>query len=214
MSFISRSFLAVPVTVAFFVACSSSTTTPGTEDAGADASTTTDSAVADTSTPERDAATADATPDAAPPSCKNNGFTSVVNDGFVRGSGEVGIVGQSNAGAPVDTLEISLLPLTGNSVAAEKRTLTAADGSYDTCKTCLLIRTKCDDALSNCAKTFIATAGSLDILNAPAKGAKLEVKADVTMNEVTIDGKNVTTKVPNGETWCLTGQSFVVPSMQ
>lgn len=215
MSLISRSLVLLPGVVALFVACSSSTTTPDADAGTNDASTSADTSV--TPIPTNDAAPGQdaAKPDSSTPgNCKNNGFTSVATDGFVLANGDVGVSGQSTLASPVDTLELSILPLTGTSVVAEKRTLAAGDGSYATCKTCVLIRTKCDENLANCQKRFIATAGTLDILNAPAKNAKFQVKANVTMVEVTIANDNTTTPVPNGETWCLTNQEFTVDSMQ
>jgi hypothetical protein len=95
-----------------------------------------------------------------------------------------------------------------------KRTLTAKDASYADCSTCIVIRTKCDGNLSNCAKSFIATSGTLDLTTFSGKNQKLEALVDVTMVEVTIDDKLVTKPVPNGETWCLTGQKLTVDSVQ
>lgn len=197
-------------------ACSSTTT--GASDAGA-----ADAAVID---PVRDAAVAPppgdsgpidaAKPDtAAPGACDTTGFVSVADDGFVKSSdGTVGVVSQTTLASPVDAMELDLLPLTGNAVTVGKRALAAADASYDTCKTCVLIRTKCDDNLANCEKTFMAKTGSVDVTTFGGKGGRLEATLDVSLVEVTIDAQNKTAPVPGGKTWCLASHKVVVAKLQ
>ena len=213
MTYVSRSLL-LAAGLSLVAACSSSTT-PSSSDAGT--STPTDASVADTSVlPQADSGAGDAAkPDAAPPkTCTNNGFTSVATDGIAKGDGTVLVAAQTTLGTPVDTLELTLLPLSGSAVLPGKRTLSAKDASYADCSTCIVIRTKCDASLSNCAKSFIATSGTLDLTAFSGKKQKLEALVDVTMVEVTIDDKLVTKPVPNGETWCLTGQKLTVDSVQ
>jgi len=211
MTYVSRSLL-LAAGLSVVAACSSSS--PAT-----DAGTTppNDASVADTSVlPQTDSGGGDAAkPDSGPPpKCTNNGFTSVATDGIAKGDGTVLVAAQTTLGTPVDTLELTLLPLSGSTVLPGKRTLTAKDASYADCSTCIVIRTKCDGTLSNCAKSFIATSGTLDLTTFSGKNQKLEALVDVTMVEVTIDDKLVTTPVPNGETWCLTGQKLTVDSVQ
>lgn len=212
MSYLSRAFL-IGSGLALVAACSS-TSPVSSGDAGAE-----DAAVADSSTPlpgidagKPDATTTDSS--TPPKTCTNNGFTSVATDGIAKGDGTVLVAAQTTLGTPVDTLELTLLPLTGGAVTPGKRTLGAKDASYADCSTCIVIRTKCDANLSNCAKSFIATAGTLDLTAFSGKGQKLEATVDVTMVEVKIDDKLVTTPVANGETWCLTGQKLAVASVQ
>lgn len=203
---------------AFVALAACSSTTTGASDAGA-----ADAAVVD---PVRDAAVPPppgdsgpvdaAKPDAPPPAaCDTNGFVSVADDGFVKSSdGTVGVVSQTTLASPVDAMELDLLPLTGNAVVVGKRALTAADASYDTCKTCVLIRTKCDENLSNCQKTFMAKTGNVDVTTFGGKGGRLEATLDVSMVEVTIDGQNKTTPVAGGKTWCLAAHKVVVAKLQ
>lgn len=213
MTYVSRSLL-LAAGLSVVAACSSSTPSPAT-DAGT--TTPTDASVADSAVvPQTDSGAGDAAkPDSATPSkCTNNGFTSVATDGIAKIDGTVLVAAQTTLATPVDTLELTLLPLTGSTVMPGKRTLTAKDASYADCSTCIVIRTKCDGNLSNCAKSFIATSGTLDLTTFSGKNQKLEALVDVTMVEVTIDDKLVTTPVPNGETWCLTGQKLTVDSVQ
>lgn len=154
-------------------------------------------------------------PDAAPGACDTTGFVSVADDGFVKSSdGTVGIVSQTTLASPVDTLELDLLPLTGSAVTVGKRALSADDASYDTCKTCVLIRTKCDDGLANCAKTFMAKSGSVGVTTFGGKDGAFEATVDVAMVEVTIDNENKTTPVAGGKTWCLTAHKVSVAKLQ
>lgn len=205
------SFVVVSSLVACTVAACSSTTT--VTDTGTDSGTTgTDSGttVTDSSTPQGDSGT----DGSKPGSCTNTGLTVVATDGFVKSDGNVGVFQQNTLTAPVDTIEIDLLPLTGNAVTAGKRTLTTADASYADCKTCILIRTKCDDALGNCAKTFMAQSGTLDLTTFGGKGAALSATVDAVLAEVTIDKDLKTTVVPGGETWCLTAHKVDVTKLQ
>lgn len=196
-------------------ACSSSAT-PG----DGDASTAGDAATqSDTSTPtDKDASTppdsATPTDGATPGNCTNNGFVSVATDGIAKTDGSVLIAGQTTLATPVDTLEVVLLPPKGGQVAVGKRTLTAADTSYADCETCIVIRTKCDENLSNCAKAFMPTSGTVDITAFSGKTKPFEATVNANLVEVTIDDKNVTTPVAGGQTWCLSGLKVSVPSMQ
>ncbi|HQY60002.1 MAG: hypothetical protein IPF92_09160 [Myxococcales bacterium] len=201
------------------VAACSSTPTPAA-DAGVAATdaATIDAAASDaTPPPPPDGGPVDASkPDTAVPgACDTNGFVSVADDGFVKSSdGSVGVVSQTTLASPVDAMELVLVPLTGNAVTVGKRTLTAVDASYDTCKTCVLIRTKCDDNLSNCQKTFMAKTGSVDVTTFGGKGGRLEASLDVSLVEVTIDGQNKTSPVAGGKTWCLAAHKVVVAKLQ
>lgn len=181
----------------------------------ADAAVAPVDASADVAVAPIDAAAPDAKPDSGPPpACDTNGFVSVANDGFVKGDGTVGAVLQTTLGTPVDTLELDLLPLSGGAVTTGKRTLDAADASYATCKTCLLIRTKCDQNLSNCEKTYMATQGSVDVGVFGGKNGRLHATVSVTLAEVTIDAQLKTTPVPGGKSWCLTGYALTVDKLQ
>jgi hypothetical protein len=211
------SFVLVSTLFAGVVAACSSTTTVTDTDAGttaADSGTT----VTDSSSPQGDGATGtDATTGtdgSKPGNCTSTGLTVVASDGFVKSDGTVGVFQQNTLSAPVDTIEIDLLPLTGNAVTIGKRTLTTADASYADCKTCILIRTKCDDALANCAKTFMAQSGTLDLTTFGGKGSALKATVDAVLAEVTIDKDLKTTVVPGGETWCLTAHKVDVTKLQ
>lgn len=198
-----------------FAACSSSTTVTDTDAGVADSGTTPtpDASTGTDASTSTDSSTG--TDGSKPSNCTTSGLTVALSDGFVKSDGTVGVLQQNTKAAPVDTLEIDLLPLTGNAVTVGKRTLTAADASYADCKTCLLIRTKCDDGLANCAKTFMAQSGTFDLTTFGGKGGALKATADVVMAEVTIDDKTLkTTVVPNGETWCLTGHKVDLPMLQ
>ncbi|MFO0644543.1 MAG: hypothetical protein U0183_35315 [Polyangiaceae bacterium] len=209
------SFVSLALVVGASASACSSSATPG----DGDASTPTDASTqTDTSTPtDKDAsATPDSsTPDAATPgNCTNNGFVSVATDGIAKSDGSVLIAGQTTLATPVDTLEVVLLPPKGGQVAVGKRTLTAADASYADCETCIVIRTKCDENLSNCAKAFMPTSGTVDITAFSGKTKPFEATVNANLVEVTIDDKNVTKPVAGGQTWCLSGLKVSVPSMQ
>lgn len=209
------SFVSLALVVGASASACSSSSTPGDGDAStpSDASTQTD-----TSTPtDKDAsATPDSsTPDGATPgNCTNNGFVSVATDGIAKSDGSVLIAGQTTLATPVDTLEVVLLPPKGGQVAVGKRTLTAADASYADCETCIVIRTKCDENLSNCAKAFMPTSGTVDITAFSGKTKPFEATVNANLVEVTIDDKNVTKPVAGGQTWCLSGLRVSVASMQ
>lgn len=209
------SFVVVSSLVACAVAACSSTTVVTDTDGG---TTGTDSGTTgtDSSTPQGDSGTdaTTGTDGSKPGSCTSMGLTVVASDGFAKSDGSVGVFQQNTLSAPVDTIEIDLLPLTGNAVTTGKRTLTTADASYADCKTCILIRTKCDDALGNCAKTFMAQSGTLDLTTFGGKGAALSATVDAVLAEVTIDKDLKTTVVPGGETWCLTAHKVDVTKLQ
>jgi hypothetical protein len=209
------SFVSLALVVGASASACSSSATPG----DGDASTPTDASTqTDTSTPtDKDAsATPDSsTPDGATPgNCTNNGFVSVATDGIAKSDGSVLIAGQTTLATPVDTLEVVLLPPKGGQVAVGKRTLTAADASYADCETCIVIRTKCDENLSNCAKAFMPTSGTVDITAFSGKTKPFEATVNANLVEVTIDDKNVTKPVAGGQTWCLSGLKVSVASMQ
>ncbi len=208
--------LAASTTFASFTACSSSTVPTGTAS---------DSGASDTGAlpppPPVEGGSPDAARDASPPGqdggggCSRSGFTAVAEDGLVRtGDGALGYFGQNTLGAPVDAMEVDLIPLSGGAVAVGKRTLTKDDASYKDCATCVLIYTQCDADLNNCKKTFIATSGAVDVTTFGGKGGKFNATIDATLAEVTIADDGVTTPVAGGETWCLTQHKIKVDKLQ
>ncbi len=91
-----------------------------------------------------------------------------------------------------------------------KKTVNLSNQSqYQNCNTCLMFGRECEsDQLRSCNKVFIATKGSLEIVQISPQQpwtGDLKVRAeDVTLSEVTVNWNNSnSTLVPNGETVCI-----------
>jgi|GEM_PF-795859 len=80
--------------------------------------------------------------------------------------------------------------------------------NYADCGNCVLIRKNCSQA-SGCEKTFYADEGTLVVEEWEAGGNFKGYLDGVVAYEVTIDSTTYqSTRVPNGENWCLDGQQF------
>lgn len=80
--------------------------------------------------------------------------------------------------------------------------------NYADCGLCLLIYQGC--TTTECAKTFYADAGSVEITSIGVEGDTFAATLhDVVFKEVTIDSSTYqSTPVPGGETWCMDGYNY------
>ena len=85
------------------------------------------------------------------------------------------------------------------------------DAGYDTCATCVLVVTECDD--QGCERMFLAQAGELVLTQVGVVGDTLAGELhDVAMVEVDFDPDTwATTPIPDGESWCVDTLSFDKP---
>lgn len=161
---------------------------------------TDDTSVADTS--------ADTTPDTTG-ACTTNGFVSVAQDASFA-FGTLFFIAQSTLGAPVDTLNFELLSDAGGATTPGLYTLTGEN--YANCGNCVLIYQGCDENLANCAKTYLAQSGSLNIttLSTEDNGKLIGTLTGATFAEVTVDENYTSTLVEGGATWCVDSFAFDV----
>jgi hypothetical protein len=145
--------------------------------------------------------------------CDVTGFTAVEELGDFNAAQPrlARYFGFSSAGAPTDLLQLELwFDLPG--APRTPGSYPIPDENYATCALCLLGSTACN-ASGNCAKTFLASAGVLELTEVPnAVGGTLGgTVSDVVMREVTINAQTFeSTVVPGGQTWCIEGYSFQV----
>ena len=162
-----------------------------------------DSTPADT-TPA-DTAEADTQTDTAPDvvaACDHNGFTAVAQDALGFPTGDTWYIAQSTLSAPVDVFSIEIYAELGG--ATSPGTYVLADDNYDSCANCVLVQVGCDADLANCAKTFLATAGTMTVSAIGAVGEQFTATlTDLILTEITYDGEWHSTPVAGGQTWCI-----------
>ena len=90
--------------------------------------------------------------------------------------------------------------------ASEPGTYSLAGSNYEDCALCIVIWFQCD-ANYNCEKAFLADEGTLNIHSMAGVGSVFDATFDkVVLHEVTINPETyASTRVQNGETWCLDG---------
>ncbi len=138
--------------------------------------------------------------------CDRQGFTAVAQDA-VELSGDIWYVAQTTLAAPVDVLNIETYVSLGGATASGQYLL--KDEDYADCGNCVIAYVGCDADLNNCAKTFLAKGGTLDITTFGAEGAHFAGPlSGITLVEVTLDGDYHATVVPGGETWCIDSFAF------
>ena len=169
--------------------------------------------VADTA-PDPDAVM-DTVPD-APFTCDRDGFDPALQSAY-RNESNFFYQAQSSNAYPRDVLTIEFYygfgdppPLTEPGTFAIGET--SQEQNYQTCGTCLLIRTECT-ATDGCDKIFFATGGEVTLYEfgeAPGEPVAGDL-IGVTYVEVTIDESTyVSTPVPGGEGWCIDTLTFEV----
>jgi hypothetical protein len=107
-----------------------------------------------------------------------------------------------------DTISFEFVALTPQSTP-ETGTFSlssAINANYQTCQQCILILQDENSSIGTPQKTFFQTGGTLDIDPGTVPGAAPDVAltwTNVTLAEVTIDGDNVSTLVPNGDCYTI-----------
>ena len=81
-----------------------------------------------------------------------------------------------------------------------------AGSNYSDCALCVMVWFQCD-ANYNCEKAFIADEGNLNIRSMAGVGSTFDATFEnVVLHEVTVNPETYeSTRVQNGETWCLDG---------
>jgi len=125
------------------------------------------------------------------------------------------------AGDPTDALQVQRFYTLGATRSDQPQLITLTDENYADCSTCVLVFHGCTlgatvfDPLS-CSKTYLARAGTVELTYEGAPGGELlGFLHDVELVQVTINFDTFqSTKVPNGETWCLTSFKFEDPVIE
>jgi hypothetical protein len=185
------------------------TTDTGTTDTGATETGATDTGTTDTGTTDTgttDTGTTDAGD--ASTTCDYTGYTAVSEDAY-QAQTDLVYEGLSSTAATTDIFSVQLYGGTTFGGATSTGQYTILDESYADCGNCILIYDDCGSA--SCSKTFLATSGTMDITSYPAAvgGTFSATLTNMVFEEVTVDSTTFeSTKVPNGETWCVNNYSF------
>lgn len=133
--------------------------------------------------------------------CDFDGYDVVAQDALVDAQGNIKYLAQNTLGAPVDVLTFELVAPSGG---VQPGMYPITDENYATCTRCITLYQGCDAQLANCAKAFLAVAGSLEISEVGASGATFSGSlSSAKLVEVTIAGDLTSTKVDGGATYCL-----------
>ncbi len=125
------------------------------------------------------------------------------------GNGDIFYNAQTSLTTPFDVISLEVYGSQGGPTTPTQIFFTGQN--YNDCVVCLLAYKDCIGS-GQCDKVFLAESGSVDITAIGSAGASLTgVFQDIVLIEVTID--NITfesTPVPNGEKWCINGNTFDV----
>lgn len=141
--------------------------------------------------------------------CDHVGFESLGGETASHDSGLQLLYYQadSNSSSPLDYLTIEIYQSLGGPTSTGSYPI--PDENYETTNLAVLVYYNCD---GGCEKTFLANSGTIDISSIGTSGGQFTgTLSDVELIEVTIDPTTyVSTPVPAGEDWCISGYQFDV----
>jgi hypothetical protein len=203
------------VTIALALAAASCDDDSGTWFPDGTTDTISDTMISDTMPDPSTDPTPDISIDDGSGGCTHTGFTATAEVGVDYRPTDEGFVYQGGTAAapPADIIAIEFYGGMGDPVPTFAPgtfaiAATAAERNYETCGTCVLVRTNC--STSSCEKYFFATGGSMTITTWGSIGGTFAGSlTGVNLEEVTINPDTFhSDPVAGGETWCLPSYSF------